>query len=138
MAIYSWSRINDPATPLNGALLTYNALGNASLIYNSISYSHGVFPSGEDCVDDSVADYLLNPVSNEHTNVSCEGKGLTATVAAPAAGEAPQLYQANRNLAAVLGNVQIKPGTDYVNEVFRDPAQARKLIEEIRDQIGRH
>jgi pimeloyl-ACP methyl ester carboxylesterase len=129
----------DPATPLPGALNTFTALGNASLIYNSISYTHAVFPSGESCIDSAVADYLLNPVTSEHTNVSCEGTGLPGVIpAAPAAGGAPQLSEASGRLAAILKGAKVKPNSDYVNEVFSNPDQARALIEEIRSQIGAH
>ncbi len=127
----------DPATPLDGALVTYTALGNASLIYNSNSYSHGVFPSGTSCVDSSVADYLLNPVSTAHTNVSCVGTGLTAVMSPPAT-ELPSTYRANRLLAAVLANVPVQPGINYLAKVFRDPARAERLIADMQNDIGRH
>ena len=126
----------DAATPLDGALATYDALGNASLVYNSNSYTHGVFPGAGGCVDSAVVDYLLNPVSNTHTKVSCEGTGLIPVIPAPMTK--PQLYQANRALGAVLANVQAQPNPDYLNQVFRDPVEARSLIENIRAQIGPH
>jgi len=129
----------DPATPLPGALNTFTALGNASLIYNSISYTHAVFPSGESCIDSAVADYLLNAVTREHTNVSCEGTSLPGVIpAAPAAGGAPQLFEASGRLAAILKGAKVLPNSDYVNEVFSNPDQARALMDEIRSQIGAH
>jgi hypothetical protein len=122
----------DAATPLAGALATYAALGNASLTYNSNSYTHGVFPGAGSCVDDNVADYLLNPVTSTHTKVSCVGMGLIPVISAPMASEAI------RQLAPLLANAQARPSTDYINEVFRDPATARRLIEEIHGQIRAH
>ena len=128
----------DAATPLDGALETYTALGNASLIYNSTSYTHGVFPSGSSCIDIPVADYLLNPVSRTHTMVSCQGTGLTAALAAPSASQPQRMYEAGRRLAEIMGGTEPGPNIDYVNATFHDPDLARKLIGDIQGEIGPH
>ncbi|HEY8517238.1 MAG TPA: alpha/beta fold hydrolase [Candidatus Binatia bacterium] len=126
----------DAATPLDGALRTYELLGNASLIYNSRSYTHGVFPSGEACVDVTVADFFVADDIPGHFVVECEGKGLLdalrdqipadAAIAASASGS---------GLPETLRAQALRGASGDMSRAYLDPEWARTLTRRIHDKV---
>jgi pimeloyl-ACP methyl ester carboxylesterase len=67
---------HDPVTPIDGARTAQQALPGSRLVTEIGGYSHGVFASQHDrCVDDTVADYLLN-ATLPHEDRNCPGPGL--------------------------------------------------------------
>lgn len=122
----------DPATPLPGALKTYELLGNASLIYNTRAYTHGVFPSNEACVDGPVAEFFAADEIPGRFVVECEGKGLlddlpsgVARAASAPGSELPETLRAQ----AVRGE------TGDTSGAYLDRELAHALIERIHDEI---
>lgn len=123
----------DAATALPGALATYNMLGNASLIYNTNSYSHGVFPTGTTCVDNTVINYLLSPTSNNHFVAVCEGHGLI-----PPTSNILDKTQAISELPAKMMAKASKPvDKEYISQSYSNPKQADELLNEIHQQIDK-
>lgn len=131
----------DPATPLAGALATYNKLGVASMVYKANSYKHGLFPSGNSCIDSSVTNYLLNPTTRSHTIVACSSDEASL----------PPLHASNKsaNLSAtssykndvaslsssIVNNAIIKADVNYVNHGFTNEKEAHNLISEIHNEV---
>ncbi|WP_407552313.1 alpha/beta hydrolase [Streptomyces sp. Pv4-95] len=67
---------HDPVTPIEGAHALRRTLPGSRVITLDDDYSHGVFASrGNACVDDTVANYLLNG-TQPPTDVHCTGPGL--------------------------------------------------------------
>ncbi|HEY8517236.1 MAG TPA: alpha/beta fold hydrolase, partial [Candidatus Binatia bacterium] len=122
----------DPATPLAGALATYELLGNASLIYNTRSYTHGVFPTNEACVDGAVADFFVADEIPGHFVLECEGKGLLdgAPAAAARAASAP-----GSELPEVLRAQAVRGESGDASGAYLDPELASALVQQIHDEI---
>jgi pimeloyl-ACP methyl ester carboxylesterase len=111
----------DGATPLAGALATYNTISNANLIYVTQSYTHGVFPTGSACVDAAVAGYFLGePIAQNP--IYCEGQSIIKS----------QLAAAVQPMLAANATKDTNPVLD---SAFNDQHQVKKLIEEIHQQI---
>lgn len=124
----------DGATPLNGALKTYNALGTASMVYVTNSYTHGVFSSLQNgCADNAVANYLLAGEMPENQLLICQGEGLlpnmNSTASISSKTTSPSFLPANLASKASHGE---NINTD---SAFKNPEQARKLQEQIQDSI---
>ena len=118
----------DPATPLPGALRTYALLGNASLIYNTRSYSHGVFPSDDACVDLAVADFFLDDEIPPRFVVECIGRGLlNEAEAAPDARVA-----STRGLPPELQAVSRPGAVGRTSDGFADADAARAAMRDVR------
>jgi pimeloyl-ACP methyl ester carboxylesterase len=98
----------DPQTPLEGALKSWAALPNASLVQIDGEITHAVgVPYGRPCIDLAIGEYLVAGTQPSR-ETRCEGKPLPADAAGVPAAAAP--------------------GT-----TFRDPALARRAM----DQLGR-
>jgi len=68
----------DPQTPREGAMKTFLALPNASMIQVDGEYSHGLYPPyGSACVDVPVAEYFLTGKQPSRMS-NCEGNALCA------------------------------------------------------------
>lgn len=70
----------DALTAYEGAMTSFDALPNASMIMVEKEYKHGLFPYGDDCVDEKVVDYFLYGKMPARMN-SCAGKPLHADAA---------------------------------------------------------
>jgi hypothetical protein len=107
----------DARTPLEGALKSFAAMPNASLVLVEGEYNHGLaLPYQVDCVDIPLAEYFLSgkqPVRQS----SCTGKPLSADK--PATAASAQQKRAN------AGGVRPVP-------VFNDPDAAARLIDQIQ------
>lgn len=122
----------DPATPLKGALSTYNLLGNATMVYGTNNYSHGVFPSGNSCIDLNVTNYLLNPTveSATHSLITCQEQSILTT------NVRPHVMSSFATIPdSLLYKAKIEVGYDYVSEVYVNEHDARNLINEINQSI---
>ncbi len=108
---------HDALTPIEGAQKTLAALPNASMIVVENEYSHGVFPYGESCVDQKVADYFVNGTVPARTS-SCAGKPLPADAA----------------VAPVTPRQRSAPAP-AVN-TYKDPAEAEQIMRRIHKRIG--
>jgi pimeloyl-ACP methyl ester carboxylesterase len=76
VAVLLVAAAHDPVTPIDGARKEHRALPGSRLVTEIEGYSHGVFSSQHDrCVDDAVADYLLN-AALPHEDRDCPGPGL--------------------------------------------------------------
>lgn len=121
----------DPATPLDGALATYELLGNASLIYNTRSYTHGVFPTFGRCVDGAVADFFTADEIPDRFVLECEGKGLFDELAdAARAASAP-----GSGLPAALSAQATRGASGDMSGEYLDPDAARALAQRIHDDV---
>ncbi|MDD3266465.1 MAG: alpha/beta fold hydrolase [Burkholderiales bacterium] len=121
----------DGATPLQGALNTYNALGTASMVYVTNSYNHGVFNIIENgCAENAVADYLLTGALPENQLLICQGKGLLPNV--------NKINVANKNqesLSTNLANKAIYGKEISMAKTFKHPEKAQKIREQIQKNI---
>ncbi|MCE3269379.1 MAG: alpha/beta hydrolase [Burkholderiales bacterium] len=123
----------DAATNLQGALATFNMLGNASLILNTNSYTHGVFPTGKSCVDNTVADYLLNPTSNKHSMTVCEGQGLLPkNIRFGTSGSNSIITKLSDR---IIEQSRQPMNENYIPDAYPDPELANQLINDIHEQI---
>ncbi|HEY8517237.1 MAG TPA: alpha/beta fold hydrolase [Candidatus Binatia bacterium] len=122
----------DPATPLPGALRTYELLGNASLIYRTRDYTHGVFPTFETCVDDAVLSFFAADEVPGHFALECEGKGLldetSSDVARAGSESASELPEALRAQA-------VRGARGDASSAYLDPELARDLGRHIREEV---
>jgi len=105
----------DAATALEGAMDSFAALPNASLILVANEYTHGVYPYRTDCVDAPIAHYLATGEMPAR-NTQCDGKTLPASE--PAVRAAPRAKES--------------VGT------YRDPQRANRLIDQIHEIIQRN
>ncbi len=113
----------DPQTPLEGALKSFAALPNASLVQvDGDDYTHGLLlPYGIDCVDRLVAEYFLSgtqPPRQTH----CQGKALAADISAPAGTLAP--------LARMAAS------TNRSTDLPAEPARVQQLRDMIQTLLG--
>ncbi|MDD3266196.1 MAG: alpha/beta fold hydrolase [Burkholderiales bacterium] len=131
----------DPATPLAGALATYNKIGVASMVYKANSYRHGLFPSGNSCIDSSVTSYLLKPTTPSHTIVACssEEASLPPLHTPNLKAINPSVLSYKNNVASlsssIVANATIKADTNYLNTGFYNPKEASNLISEIHNEV---
>ncbi|WP_159917378.1 alpha/beta hydrolase [Pantoea sp. 18069] len=103
----------DALTPVESAQANLNSLPNASLIVVENEYKHGLFPYGQACVDEKVADYFLHGTVPARMSI-CAGK--------PLAGDAGPASRQLRTLAA---------------SADEDSAQAEDLMARIHRKIGK-
>ncbi len=113
----------DPQTPLEGALTSFAALPNASLIQvDGDDYTHGVVvPYGVDCVDRLVAEYFLSgtqPPRQTH----CQGKALAADISA--------LARTSASLARMAASA------DRSTVPVAEPARVQQLRDMIQSLMG--
>lgn len=115
----------DGATPVAGARAGFDALPNASLVYVPDEYSHGLFATGNDCVNEAVARYLIGeaPGGRETT---CAPNPPRQGGSGPARASAPQADAA----------ADAQSPTTPANPNYTDAERARQLQERIRDSIG--
>lgn len=78
--------VNDPATPLEGALKTHEQLKGSRLITVTGEGDHGIYLGENACVDDSVEAYLLDGVVPE-ADFSCKGQPIPPPSARGAAAD---------------------------------------------------
>jgi pimeloyl-ACP methyl ester carboxylesterase len=108
----------DARTPLEGALRSFAAMPNASLVQVDGEYNHGLsLPYQVDCVDIPLAEYFLTgkqPVRHS----TCTGKPLAAD--ASIAATAAQKKRANAS-------------TGQPTSVFNDPVAAARLLAKIQN-----
>lgn len=114
----------DGATPEAGARNTFAQLPRASLVYVPGEMSHGVYPYGDECVDLTVARFLLGtqPGTRE---LSCQAHPLArdAAKALSSARMAPQLGTASTDDDPQAAQVW----ADQIKRVIRDAAEPPQL-----------
>ena len=69
----------DALTAIEGAMASFGALPNASMIVVENEYMYGIFPYGQDCVDEKVVDYFLHGKMPARMS-SCAGKAFEGDV----------------------------------------------------------
>lgn len=116
----------DPATPLKGAINTYNLLGNATMIYNQNNYTHALFPSGNSCVDLNVVNYLINPTVPNTGNevVICEGNSIIRS----GVNSSSSFTQLPSEL---LNNATHEVGYDYLSKAYNNVDDVHKIMKQI-------
>ncbi|GAB3662373.1 alpha/beta hydrolase [Actinocorallia lasiicapitis] len=67
---------HDPATPYEGALKAHRALKNSRMLTVTGEGDHGVYLSGNKCVDRTVDAYLIDGKAPKKKDVSCKGTPL--------------------------------------------------------------
>ncbi|SHE59644.1 alpha/beta hydrolase [Streptoalloteichus hindustanus] len=67
--------VNDPATPLEGAKRAHEAFANSRLLTVTDEGDHGLYSTGNACVDDVVEKYLVDGVVPDR-DLSCTGTPL--------------------------------------------------------------
>lgn len=127
----------DPATPLPGAMNTYNKLGVASMVYKANSYRHGLFPTGNTCVDSAVTGYLLNPTTANRTIVACFSDKDALMPPLHPASKSALAYKSNvLSLSdSIITNASIKNDVNYLNRDFNNAKEAKDLIFEIHNEV---
>lgn len=78
--------VNDPATPLEGALKTHEQLQGSRMITVTGEGDHGLYVGDNPCVDDAVEAYLLEGVVPEE-DFSCTGQPIPPPSARGAAAD---------------------------------------------------
>ncbi len=123
------SRYDGP-TPIEGAMVTLEALPNARMIVIENEYSHGLFPYGDDCADPQVGEYFVTGKLPARTS-SCPGKPLLGEVATFPA-EPPKAVAAGKTaLRATLGSA---PGP--ANNTYNNPQRAAEIMRAIHQQVS--
>lgn len=115
----------DGATPVEGARAGFDALPNASLVYVPDEYSHGLFATGNDCVNEAVARYLIGEAPGKR-ETSCAPNPARQGVSGPASASASQTD----------AHADDQAPTAPANPNYTDAERARQLQERIRDSIG--
>lgn len=113
----------DALTPWETARASLEALPNASMVVVENEYSHGVFPSGQACVDEKVVDYFLYGSMPARLS-SCAGKPLPADAGQPRQARAPALPGQGVMTGAAMG-------------AYKDAAQAQDMMNRIHRQIDK-
>lgn len=107
----------DAKTPLAGARETAAILKHSKFVLQETSYTHGALFTNDACMDEYVANYLLQG-SLPSGDAVCAGAGL------PEPGTA----------SAIQANIVARRLTQPA-DLFTDPAQAQDLQRQLRDMI---
>ncbi|MEW1956158.1 alpha/beta hydrolase [Kineococcus sp. NPDC059986] len=89
----------DPATAYEGAQKTHRAMGSSVLVTVEDEGDHGLYGSGNPCVDDVVGRFLTEGTAPDG-DVTCEGVGLPPVAGSPAESVVAQVLRAARSGAA--------------------------------------
>ena len=119
----------DGATPIEGAMVTLEAMPRARMIVIENEYSHGLFPYGDNCADPQVIDYLLTGTLPARTS-SCPGN--------PLLGETVPFTVASKN--AGIGsksahNLGLPSAPNPATNTFNNPQRAAEIMQSIHRQL---
>ena len=92
----------DAPTPAEGAFEAFETLPDARMVYVENEVTHTTFPYGTDCVDETVAAYLLNGALPENAVSNCEALPLPGEdqVYPPGTTLSPQMLGATSGIAS--------------------------------------
>lgn len=105
----------DALTPFEGAEVSFGLLPNASMIMVEGEYQHGVFPYGQNCVDEKVVNYFFSGTVPERLS-SCAGK----------------LFPADLPANSVFSRKMLATETG----VYKDSVKAEEIMDRIRQKIS--
>ena len=112
----------DAATPSEGAVAAFKTLPDAKFLYVENEMTHTSFPYNTECLDATVAAYLLDGSLPKADITNCQAKPLPGEDEVYPPGTAPTLGDPSISLQAASEPIAPNPFYNLVHEILRENA----------------